>query len=63
MASGLANKGKERVVAVGGKACDYKEVPYNKHISNTCHFKENAKNLLKKYSGVPKIATHAWSKL
>lgn len=56
VASGLANKGKDRVISVSGKACDYKEVAYNKEITTACHFKDNVKNLLKKYSGLPKIA-------
>lgn len=43
---------------VGEKAVNYREAGYNKDITSadTCHFRENISNLLKKYSGLPKLA-------
>lgn len=60
VANALLSKEAGKVTTlVGENAVGYREAGYNKDISSTetCHFRENVSNLLKKYSGLPRLAS------
>jgi hypothetical protein len=59
VANGIANNLKGKLsTSTGDQVSNYLSVAYNKDIKNdeTCHFQENIRNLLKKYTGLPKVA-------
>lgn len=60
VANALLNKETGKLTTlVGENAVGYREVGYNKDITSkeTCHFRENVSNLIKKYSSLPRLAS------
>ena len=56
VAQALSSKDVGQVETFLGEPTDYRQVAYNREITgeDTCHYRDNIRNLVKKYTGLPK---------